>query len=369
MAKATTRIASIDIFRGMAVVFMIIVNYPGSRDHVYGFLKFSAWNGASPADTIFPAFLFIMGVSMWYSLKKYGHELNSLSVFRIIRRVVALFALGLFLNIFPYFSRDYSTLRIMGILQHIALVYLIGAVLCLSLRKNYLWIAVAIILIFIWILLALFRGPDPYGLESNVVRRIDMFILGKAHLYQGFSSPFEPHGLVGALPAACSLVIGFYIGGITGGGNETGKNALKILLIGIATTGLGLFWNIFLPVNKYLWTGSYILLSTGIVCVIYGLVYFITDVIKFEKWGIFFNVFGSNALFSFTLAEIFVKMLQIAIIDMNDQKISLYQWIYGRVFMPVAGERGGSLIFAIVILIMIWLASLILYRKKVYIRF
>lgn len=369
MAKATSRIASIDIFRGMAVAFMIIVNYPGSRVHVYGFLDFSAWNGASPADTIFPAFLFIMGVSMWYSLKKYGHELNGSSVFRIIRRVVALFALGLILNVFPYFSRDYSTLRIMGILQHIALAYLIGSLLCLALRKNYLWVAVAVIMIFCWILLALFGGHDPYGLESNVVRRIDMFILGKAHLYEGFTPPFEPHGLVSALPAACSLVIGFYIGGITGAGNEIGKNVLKILLIGVATTGLGLFWNIFLPVNKYLWTGSYVLLSTGIVCVLYGLVYLITDVMKFEKWGIFFKVFGSNSLFSFTLAEIFVKMLQIAIINVNDHKISLYQWIYGRALIPVGGERGGSLMFALVVLIMIWLASLILYRKKVYIRF
>jgi predicted acyltransferase len=151
MAKSSTRLVSLDIFRGLTVAFMIIVNTPGSWDHVYKPLLHSTWHGCTPTDLIFPSFLFIAGISMWFSFKKYGHELNSSSIFRILRRSFTIFALGLLLTAFPYFGRDYSTLRIMGVLQRIALAYLISSIICLTLKKDYLWIVIAVILILYWI--------------------------------------------------------------------------------------------------------------------------------------------------------------------------------------------------------------------------
>ena len=136
MAKSSGRLVSLDIFRGLTVAFMIIVNNPGSWNFVYPPLKHAEWNGCTLTDLVFPFFLFIVGMSTWFSLKKYGNELNGSSILRIFRRTITIFALGLFLEIFPYFARDYSTLRIMGVLQRIALAYGLGALLCLTVRRR-----------------------------------------------------------------------------------------------------------------------------------------------------------------------------------------------------------------------------------------
>src|SRR5512133_2464565 len=126
--KNTGRIDSLDIFRGMTIAFMIIVNTPGSWKYVYPPLRHSDWDGCTPTDMVFPFFLFIVGVSVWLSMKKYGHELNGSALLRILRRVVSIFLLGIFLNIFPHFGMDYSSLRIMGVLQRISLAFLFGSI-------------------------------------------------------------------------------------------------------------------------------------------------------------------------------------------------------------------------------------------------
>jgi len=164
MAKSSDRLVSLDIFRGFTVAFMIIVNNPGSWEYVYAPLEHSKWHGCTPTDLVFPFFLFIVGMSTWYSLKKYGNELNGSSILRIFRRTVAIFAVGLFLAVFPLFGRDYSTLRIMGVLQRIALAYGFGSIICLSVRRDYLWIVIAFLLFLYWGLLAFFGGADPYSL-------------------------------------------------------------------------------------------------------------------------------------------------------------------------------------------------------------
>lgn len=192
MAKVGTRLVSLDIFRGMTIAFMIIVNTPGSWQYVYPPLQHAKWHGCTPTDLVFPVFLFIVGISSYFSMKKYGNELNGSSLLRIFRRTLTIFAVGLFLNIFPYFGRDYSTLRIMGVLQRIALAYGIGSIICLSVRREYLWIVVAFILLLYWGLLAFFGGTDPYSLESNFATTVDTAILGQSHLYKGFGIPFDP---------------------------------------------------------------------------------------------------------------------------------------------------------------------------------
>ena len=166
MVRSSGRLVSLDIFRGMTLAFMIIVNTQGSWQYVYSPLEHSKWNGCTPTDLVFPFFLFIVGMSTWYSLNKYGDAINGSSLFRIFRRMVSIFAIGLFLNIFPYFGRDYSTVRIMGVLQRIALAYGLGAIICLSVRREYLWIVVACILLLYWGLLAFLGGADPFSLQG-----------------------------------------------------------------------------------------------------------------------------------------------------------------------------------------------------------
>jgi predicted acyltransferase len=367
MAKSSGRLVSLDIFRGLTVAFMIIVNSPGSWDFVYHPLQHSKWNGCTPTDLVFPFFLFIVGISTWYSLKKYGGELNGSSLLRIFRRTIAIFAVGVFLTIFPYFGRDYSTLRIMGVLQRIALAYGLGALICLTIKRDYLWIVVAVLLLLYWGLLAFFGGPGPYTLEGNLALKVDIAVLGKNHLYRGFGIPFDPEGLLSTIPAICTVIIGFFIGEMTGKGSASGKTVIKLLLFGIAATGLGYLWNIIFAINKPLWTSSYVLYTAGIAMGVFSLVYLIADVLKFEVIGIFFTVLGSNALFSYFLAGIWIKMLLFIKIHAG-KDISLYSWIYEKICVPVAGNLNGSLIFAVIQMLIIWCAALILYRKRIFIR-
>jgi predicted acyltransferase len=368
MKKSSNRLISLDIFRGLTVAFMIIVNTPGSWQYVYTPLRHAKWHGCTPTDLVFPFFLFTVGVSMWFSLKKYGHELNGSSFLRIARRTVSIFALGLFLNIFPYFGRDYSSLRIMGVLQRIALAYGLGALVCMIIQRDYLWIVTAVLLLLYWGVLAVFGGADPYSLEGNFALTVDQLILGKNHLYTGFGIPFDPEGLLSTVPAICTVIIGFYMGELVGKGSASGKTVLKALVIGSALVGLGLLWNKFFPINKPLWTSSYVLYTAGIAIMVLAFIFWLADVIKFQMWGVFFLVFGTNALFSFFLAGVWTKLMLFVKISWDGNKTSLYSWFYEKVCVPIAGNMNGSLMFAIIQMLLIWLIALILYRKKVMIR-
>ncbi|MDX9727287.1 MAG: DUF5009 domain-containing protein [Bacteroidales bacterium] len=367
MAKSS-RLVSLDIFRGMTVAFMILVNTPGSWDYVYAPLRHSKWHGCTPTDLVFPFFLFIVGVSVWFSMKKYGHELHTDSLLRILRRTISIFALGLFLNIFPNFGRDYSALRIMGVLQRIALAYFIGTIICITVRRDYLWIVSAVILLLYWALLAISGGDDPYSLENNLVLRIDKLILGENHLSTAFGIPFDPLGLLSTIPAAVNVMIGYYTAELLTKKSASVKNILKILFIGAGLIGLGLLWGRIFPINKPLWTSSYVLYSSGLAMIILAFVYWVTDVLKFRGWGTPFLIFGTNALTSYFLAGIWAKALLLVKTGGEPDSATLYSWFYEKVCVPVAGNLNGSLMFAIIQVILVWVITLILYRRKILIR-
>jgi len=368
MVKGNTRLVSLDIFRGLTLAFMIIVNTPGSWEYVYPPLEHSKWNGCTPTDLVFPFFLFIVGVSTYYSLRKYGGEINGSTIFRISRRMMAIFAVGLFLNIFPYFGRDYSTLRIMGVLQRIALAYGLGAIICLAVRREYLWIVLAGILLLYWGLLAFFGGLDPFSLGGNFALKADLAILGRSHLYNGFGIPFDPEGLLSTVPAIGTVIVGYYIGGILGQESVGVKTVAKLLLIGISLAGLGYLWNIVFPINKPLWTSSYVLYTSGLGIVVLSIIYLITDVFKFQRWGTFFIVFGTNAIFAYFIAGIWTRLMLIIHLPSGADTVNLYDWLYLKVFAPIAGNLNGSLLFAVFQVLLIWAVSFVLYRKKIFIR-
>jgi predicted acyltransferase len=302
-------------------------------------------------------------------LKKYGNEINSGSLLRIFRRVIAIFAIGLFLNVFPYFSRDYSNLRIMGVLQRIALAYGVGATICLAIRKEYLWLVTAVLLLLYWALLTFFGGADPYSLHDNFVLKTDLVILGKSHMYKGFGIPFEPEGVLSTIPSICTVIIGYFTGDLAARGSASGKTVMKLLLIGAGITGLGYLWGMVFPINKALWTSSYVLYSAGLAMIVLSVIYLIADVLKFKIWGIFFVVFGTNSLVAFALSEIWTKLMLLVIkIASGSQKISFYSWLYEKVCVPVAGNLNGSLMFGLIQLLLLWSVTLILYRRKIMIR-
>jgi predicted acyltransferase len=367
MAKSG-RLVSLDIFRGLTVAFMIIVNTPGSREYVYAPLRHSSWHGCTPTDLVFPFFLFIVGVSIWFSMKKYGQKLNGQSVIRIIRRTLSIFALGLLFNFFSDPGLGFSYVRIMGVLQRIAIAYFAGSLICMTIRRDYLWMVVAASLLGYWGLLLLFGGADPYGLETNLVLKTDILLLGKEHLYTGYGIPFDPEGLLSTIPAVCTVIIGYYIAEIIGKGPANGKTVLKIIVIGFALTGLGLLWSKFFPINKSLWTSSFVLFTAGIAMIVLAIIYWLADVLKLRKWGTFFIVFGTNSLFSYFLAGLWASVLSFIKINAHNGKISLYKEFYEQICIPIAGNLAGSLMFAIIQMLVVWLIALILYRKKVMIR-
>ena len=368
-AKSTgksARLLSLDVFRGMTVAFMIIVNTPGTWSHVYAPLRHASWHGCTPTDLVFPSFLFISGVAMFYSLRKYNFEFSGPSLFRILRRVLLIFAAGLFLNIFPHFVRDYSTLRIMGVLQRIALAWGLGAILVLLIRKNYIWLATAVILFGYWALMHFMGGADPYSLEGNYARTVDIAVLGEKHLYKGFGMPFDPEGLLSTLPATATVLLGFMAGGLISANGTSWKTPGWLTLTGALLIGAGMLWGQYFPINKPIWTSSYVIYAGGIGMVILALLFILIDIWNLKGWTGFFNTFGTNPLFTYLLAGIWTKtMLAVKI-----GESTLYKWIFDHLCSPLFEEQKlASLLFALMQVLIIWAFGYILYRRKVIIRF
>ncbi len=363
--SASGRLMSLDVFRGMTVAFMIIVNTPGTWSHVFAPLRHAPWHGCTPTDLVFPSFLFISGVAMWYSLRKYNFEFSGPALFRILRRVALIFIVGLFLNIFPRFARDYDTLRIMGVLQRIALAWGLGAIVVLMVKRNYIWIATIVLLFGYWALMYFFGGSDPYSLEGNFARQVDIKILGEKHLYGGFGVPFDPEGLLSTIPAVATVLLGFMAGNLISGMGTSWKTVGWLALTGAALIGAGLLWGQYFPINKPIWTSSYVLYAGGIGMMILALLFMIVDIWGLKGWTGFFNTFGTNALFTYVLAGIWTKtMLSIKI-----GEATLYNWIFTHICSPLfENQKLASLLFAIMQVTLIWAFGYILYRKKIVIR-
>jgi predicted acyltransferase len=220
-----------------------------------------------------------------------------------------------------------------------------------------------------WALLAFFGGADPYSLNDNFARTVDLAVLGKNHMYKGFGIPFDPEGLLSTLPAVATVIIGYFTGSLISKGSANGKTVLKVFLIGAGATGLGYLWGMIFPVNKALWTSSYVLYTGGLAMMVLSLIYLVADVLKFKGWGTFFVIFGTNAMFTFALAAIWTKMMLYVIkIPSAGEKISFYNWFYTKVCAPLAGDLNGSLLFALVQVLILWSVALVLYRKKIMIR-
>jgi len=365
---SSKRLLSLDIFRGITIVFMIVVNTPGSWSYVYGPLRHSSWHGCTPTDLVFPAFLFIVGVSMWFSMKKYGHGLNGKSLIKILYRTAAIFVIGLLLHLFPFAGKELAGIRIMGVLQRIALAYGFGAVLCLGLKRNPLLIAGALLLIGYWLLLWLAGGSNPYSLEGNLALKVDSAILGEKHLYGGFGIPFDPEGLLSTIPAIVTVIMGFLAGELVGKGSPNGVNSLKMIIYGIAALVAGIIWGVIFPVNKPLWTSSYVLFTGGISLMILALLYLLIDVLEIKWWTGFFRVFGVNALFIYVMAGLWTKTMFLVKIGTGAEAMSLYSWIYQKLCVPLLGNLNGSLMFALIQVLLMWVLGVILYRTKIYIK-
>ena len=367
--KKSERYLALDVLRGMTIAFMITVNTPGSWQYVYPPLRHAAWHGCTPTDLVFPFFLFVVGVSMFFSFSKYQNTLNRQTLLRVGKRTLLIFLIGLFINSFPQWMTDYSHLRIMGVLQRIAIAYGLAALIVLAFsRKTIAWLGAGILLVY-WAIIYFAGGADPYSLEGNVTIPFDSAILGTNHLYKGFGIAFDPEGLLSSLPAIVTVLIGYFAGVMI---KETQKNRVpgKLLLYGVAATVLGYVWGLAFPINKPLWTSSYVLYTAGLGAMLFALLIFIIDLKGYKKWTSFFVVFGMNPLFIFALSGLWAKALYrlIRIPDGDGGTMAGSTWLYQNVFEPLAGSMNGSLLYALTHIFFFWLIGYVLYKNKVFIK-
>jgi len=354
----------------MTIALMILVNTPGSWAHVFPPLLHAKWHGATPTDMVFPFFLFIVGVSLYLSFVKFGHKLDSNSTKKIIKRTVLIFLIGLTLHWFP-FTRSIDQLRIMGVLQRIAVAYGIGAFLCLSFDIKKLWKVALGILLAYWGVMYFFGGADPYSLENNLARTFDLAIFGENHVWKGFGIPFDPEGLMSTFPAVVTLICGYYAGWMIT--NTTDKNILikKLLLAGVSGIFIALAWNIYFPINKGLWTSSYVIYTAGIACCVLAILIELIDVRNHQKWTKPFQVFGLNPLIIYVLSGFIVKIFFLVKWENPlGETRNIYSWLFKDVYAQIfpGNLKIASLTFALTIVSFCWLAGFLLYKKKIIIK-
>ena len=377
------RLIALDVFRGATVALMIMVNNPGKWGAQYGALKHAAWHGWTPTDFVFPFFLFIVGVAMAFAFRKYDYQLNKDATKKIIKRTLIIYGIGIFLALLRPVAGDtfgevvknlFGNWRLVGVLPRIALCYFFASLLVLKFnKKTLIWISAGI-LVGYWILLASTGG---YGIEDVLVRKLDLAILGDGHIYHGYHDSmgqriaFDPEGLLSTLPAIVTTILGFLTGKMVLEIQDKKALVKKMLIQGVALLALGLLWGLFFPINKPIWSSSYVLLMGGWAMIFLSLSILFMDVLGWKGATEPFVVFGSNPLFIFVLSSVYAKTIAyFKFIPMGEATVSIKTWVFAKVFMPLANYSAidASLLFALTTITIFWAISLILYRKKIFIK-
>ena len=375
------RMLSLDVFRGITIAAMTLVNEPGSWAAIYPPLAHAEWNGATPADWIFPFFLFIVGVSITFALGKHtdGGSVNRDVYFKIFKRSFVLFALGIFLEVFPFYNIwtaswfEPSTVRIMGVLQRIAICYLVSALIFLHTNwKRQALIAVAILLVY-WALMTLVNVP---GCEvtsfndkaCNLASYLDRAILTVNHMWNQ-SRVFDAEGLLSTLPAIATTLAGVLTGHWLRSNRDGLQKFAGMFFSGIALGLVGWLWSFWFPLNKSLWTSSYVVYTAGLAICFLSLCYWLIDLKGYRKWSKPFVIFGLNAIALYVGSSIVGKVLIIVELSApRDKTILLQEKIFNTLFLPYADPSGASLLYA-VSFVLIWLFLMwLLYRNKIFVK-
>lgn len=374
--STSQRFLALDVFRGMTICFMIIVNTPGSGAPPFAPLEHAGWHGFTPTDLVFPSFLFAVGNAMSFSLERY-RQAGSRSFFsKVIRRTLLIFLLGYLMYWFPFFRLDAAghimgapigNTRIMGVLQRIALCYFFASVLIYFFKKKTVIIITVALLILYWFILLLFGdAAQPFSLLGNAGLYFDKWLMGNHHLYHGEGVPFDPEGWLSTLPAIGNVVAGYYAGVFIREKGKTYEALAKLMLWGCLFIFIALWWNMIFPVNKKLWTSPFVLLTSGIdLLLISALVYVIEMNERTGKgWTKFFLIFGKNPLFIYLLSELLITVLFMVRIH----KTSFYSWVNDVLFQVIAPGAVGSLLFALSYMLLCWCVGWWLNKKKVYVK-
>jgi len=366
--ELNARLRSLDVFRGITIAGMILVNSPGNNT-AYWPLDHAAWNGMTPTDLVFPFFVFIMGVSLVFSLRKrleMGATRSEL-LGQVLKRACIIFALGLVLNGYPHYQL--STIRILGVLQRIALCYLFASILFLwGTLSTQILVFVAILLGY-WGIMTLYPvpgfGPGNLSKEGNLASYIDRVVLA-GHMYRPV---YDPEGILSTFPAIATAISGVMTGIWLRFSSVQVRKVTGMLQAGLVCLLAGWKWGYFFPINKALWTSSYVLESTGWALVLLSLCYWLIEIRGWTRWSKAFEFFGTNAVAAYFLHVFFLKVQnQIHLARPDGSEGNLRFFITDHLFSPWLNDQNASVAYAFSYTL-VWLAVFgVLYRKRIFIK-
>lgn len=359
-----TRLLSIDVMRGMTIAFMIIVNTPGSWNYVYSPLLHAKWHGVTPTDLVFPFFIFIMGVSMAFSFSSIDQTNRNHFVKKVLKRTFLIFLVGFILNWFPFYNEHLTEVRVFGVLQRISLSYGLAGILVIYARSLKAQISTVFIGLILYHCLQMYGGD--LTLEGSINRKINDLLLSPENLYGGFGIPFDPEGIVGTISSAMHVIIGYIVGSHLKKLKDTPMQFIKLFIpIGLGLIFVAWLYCHVIPMNKPLWTGSYVLNTSGKACLLLALLVYLIDILKFSSWSFPFQVFGKNALVSYVFSSVVsITLFQI----LKNENGSAYGYLYAQIYQPTFGDYLGSFLFALSVCLFVFGFAFILFKRKIFIK-
>lgn len=374
MNKLSDRLISLDVFRGITIAGMILVNNPGSWSKVYKPLLHAPWHGWTPTDFIFPFFLFIVGVAMSLSLTKRIERGDSkIQLYsKIMRRTLIIIAVGLFLHLFPNFN--FKEVRIPGVLQRIALCYCFASIILIEANKKWQIGWTIFLLSIYWVLVKLVPVPG-YGAgvlepKGSLCWYIDSTLLA-GHTWKGAPTPgFDPEGILSTIPAIATVMFGIFAGDWIRSNRDHYEKVSGLFVFGIIGLVVGEVLKGWLPINKNLWTSTYSIFMAGMALIFLAMCYWLIDIKGFKTWTKPFIIFGSNAILVFSLASLVAKItFTIKWHQSDGSEIMLKTYLYKTLFASWAGVNEFSSMLYPIVYLLIWLGLMwILYRKNIFVK-
>ena len=389
--KQSERLVSLDVFRGLTIAGMILVNNPGSWRHIYPALEHAKWNGCTPTDYIFPFFLFIVGVAITISLtkrKEQGVDQKKL-MWQIIKRGLIIYAIGIFMAAWPFWNFtdnkfiDLSSLRLVGVLPRIGIVYIITSLIFLKSNIKTQAIIGIVLLLGYWAIMTLIPVPG-YGSPNlnvsvltdpatgnifapNIAGWLDHLLLGD-HMWKA-TKVWDPEGILSTLPAIATCISGVMLGHWLKSKKDATTKTAWIFVIGNFSILIGVIWDMWFPLNKSLWTSSYVMFTSGMALLFFGMCYWLIDVKGIKWWTKPFVVCGMNAIAVFALSGLMAKTMGIIkVTNQLGETTSLSRYLYELLFVPLFSPINASLAWAICY-ILLWLGFMwILYAKRIFIK-
>lgn len=360
-AHTPKRLLALDILRGITIAGMILVNNPGSWGYVYAPLEHAAFNGLTPTDLVFPFFMFIMGISTYISLRKFNFAYSHNTLKKIIKRTLIIFCIGLFLNLFAksLFTHhlNLEDWRYLGVMQRLAISYGVTSLIAITVKHKYFPAIIIATLVAYFLLLA--TGDGFIQSETNIVARIDAWILGSSHMYHEGGIAFDPEGLVSTIPAICHVMVGFYCGKLFFSAKDNETKIQYLFIAGTILTFAGFLLSYGCPINKKIWSPTFVITTCGLASSFLALLIWMIDIKRYQKWCAFFRSFGVNPLFIYVFAEVMGVTLGIT---------GISGYIYQNLLVPVLGNYPASLAYALLYILFCWSIVHILYKKNIYIK-